>query len=148
MSAMLIANSPPLLKQAVHKTPPKASPKFSVKATPTPVSKQQKALVEPKKVELKEVEPKGMESKLEPKLDTKIGMKSEDLELGGVIANMEQLHSKPSKKVHTSPAKITKVTSGEEEEGEEEADEEKGGKKGSSASNKFVNIPSIEYPVS
>ena len=158
MSAILIANNPPPLKQAIHKTPPKATPTSNKSAkTSTP---QQKQKPEPK-VEITKIEtnlePKfesSAEIDVEPKLDTKV-------EVPGAKSgtSMAQRPAKPSKKsTHTSPGtKAGKPDHGGGIEEEEEMEgvvggvvgkEEGGGGDRGKKGGKYVNIPSIEYPVS
>lgn len=148
----MIANSLPLLKQPVHKTPPKTTASKSKPAPSATSSKQQ---------------PKG-NPVVEPKPEPAIETKSEpNLEL--VPATLLCTESELSSIEEPLPEKLPKnvpqalpgvMTESEEEEGGgTEEEEEEGvaapvvvpvgrGRRKKGNSNKFVNIPSIEYPVS
>lgn len=152
MSAMLIANSPPLLKQPVHRTPPKTGSKSK------PVSSQQKQ--QPKgnpevkpEVESKPPPEPTVETKLEPNLELVPAIL---LCTESGLSNIEE-PEKPAKKVPQTLPSV--MTESEEEGGGGTEEEDEGvavpvvvpvgrGRRKKANSNKFVNIPSIEYPVS
>ena len=139
MSAMLIANNPPLLKQAIRKTPPKTTSTLSkspAKTTPPEIPQQKQQKLEPK-----------VELNLEPKLElvpvTKTNVTTEQKKSPKVVSRKGNSVG-PIGKAGKGDGGGNGGGIGEEEGGEGGGGK---GKKGSGGSNKFVNIPSIEYPV-
>lgn len=172
MSAILIANNPPSLKQPVHKTPPKTTPTVGKSKLVSEISSalsDSQPKQEPKLLPEVELEPDmELSPDPEPTIEAKQEPESESVPVALLCtessATEDPLPGKLSKEVPSAPPSTTAESASEIDEdggggtGEEEEEEQvavpvvarsgRGRRRKRGNSNKFVNIPSIEYPVS